>query len=125
MKHIEEQIALKQKNIEAVDIENEEIKVKVDELNVKYIKEVGDHTNKDQVVLDNKCKKCFMFRNENHYKNISFDHFSEILHEEIMVYLKWLRMKIEVWNQKAEKIINEVIVTIKEAYADATVTLFD
>lgn len=125
MKIVEEQIASKQKNIESVNIENEDIKVKVDELNIKYIKEVGDHTNKDQVVLDNKCKKCFMFRNENHYKNISFDHFSEILHEEIMVYLKWLRMKIQAWNHKAERIINEVIETIKEAYTDATVTLSD
>ena len=92
-------------------------------MNAKYIKEVGDTANKGQVVLDNKCKKCFIHRSEKHYKNISFDHFSEILHQEVLVYLKWLKSKLQTWSVKAERIINEVVDTIQQTYPGATVNI--
>lgn len=123
LKMIEEKITAKQKAIEVASQETEEIKKKVADLNARYIKEVGDTANKGQVVLDNKCKKCFMFRSEKYYKNISFDHFSEILHQEVLVYLKWLKMKLQVWSHKAERIINEVVDTIMHTFPGATVTI--
>lgn len=92
-------------------------------MNARYIKEVGDTANKGQVVLDNKCKKCFIFRHEKNYKNISFDHFSEIFHQEVLVYLKWLKSKLQVWSHKAERIINEVVDTIQHTYPGATVNI--
>lgn len=123
LKEIEEKITAKQQAIEAASQESEEIKKKVAELNNRYIKETGDTANQGQVVLDNKCKKCFISRNEKQYKNITFDHFSEILHQEVLVYLKWLRNKLTSWHQKAERIIEEVIDTIMQTFPGATVSL--
>lgn len=123
LKAIEDKITAKQKAIETASQETEEIKKKVADLNARYIKEVGDTANKGQVVLDNKCKKCFMFRSEQHYKNITFDHFSEILHQEVLVYLRWLKAKLDAWNHKAERIISEVVDTIMHTFPGATVSI--
>jgi hypothetical protein len=74
-------------------------------------------------VVENKCNKCFLFRQETHYKNISFDHFSDILHREIMVYLHWLKSKVTVWQLKANRIIEEVQETILQTYPRAVVNV--
>lgn len=122
LKSLDDSIAMKQLNIEKIGGECEEAKKKAGELGVRYAKEFGE-SKKEQVVLDNKCRQCFNYRNEKHYKNISFDHFSDILHKEIMVYLRWLKLKLAPWKQKAERIINEVIETIKNVYPEATVNV--
>lgn len=121
MAKLEAQIGEKQSSINRLTSENEETKKKVSALNARYLKDVGEQANKGQIVVENKCKKCFLFRNEPHYKNISFDHFSEILHKEIMVYLKWLKSKLDLWHHKAERIIREVEDTILQTYPAATV----
>lgn len=121
---MDEQIAQKRKLIDRSSEELKETKKKAAELSAKYKEEFGER-NKDQVVIENKCSACFKSKNEKHYKTISFDHFSDILHQEIRHYLSWLTDKIDRWKPKAEKIIQEVMDTVRLAFPnkDTKVTI--
>ena len=59
---MDEKIATKQKDIDSVVQETAEIKKRGEELHQKYTKEISEQ-NKDQIVIENKCKNCFLFRN--------------------------------------------------------------
>jgi len=122
LKLLDEQIAQKKKAVDLLAAETDEVKKRTTELQAKYAKEFSDQP-KEQVVLDNKCLQCFQFRHEQHYKSISFELFSDILHREIKAYLKWMQIKIEAWWPKAETLINEVNETIKKVYPEAKVSL--
>jgi len=115
LKLLDEQIAAKKKSIERTTEDIKDIKKKTTEYSQKYKEQFGEQ-NKDQVVIENKCNNCFKSKNEKHYKTITFDHFSEILHQEIRHYLSWLNLKLEAWKPKAEKIIEEIITTIRTSF---------
>lgn len=121
LKQLDEEISASKINIEKVKEETDELKKKTVEVKTKCMKDFGDH--KHPQVLENKCNHCFKVKKEVNYKSIAFDHFADILHCEIGVYIRYLSNKIKEWRPKAEKIIEEVTDTIKFKYPEATVNL--
>lgn len=121
LKQLDDEIMASRSNIDKVKEETDDLKKKTNEVKTRCMKEFGDH--KPPQVLENKCGHCFKVKKEVNYKAIAFDHFSDILHCEIGVYIRYLSNKIKEWRPKAEKIIEEVTDTIKLKYPEASVNL--